>query len=314
MSRFLVTGGAGFIGGHTTELLLSEGHEVLVFDNFYTGSMSNLDTVADRIQIVNGDIRDTVGLSDAMQGIDFVIHLAAEISNPKSVEDPVWANAINVDGTLNVLIAARDAGVQRLMMASSCAIYGDTGDQAQREDFLPHPLSPYGATKICGEHYLSVFHQIYGLETVRLRYFNVFGPRQSPKSQYAAAIPIFIDRILQNKELRIFGAGTQTRDFVYVGDVARANYLACTAPDAGGEAFNISGEQSIDLNELVAQLKLLAGRDVEVIHDPPKVGDIKYSSSDPSKARSILGYTPSVAFAEGLKRTFAYLAAKSGTA
>jgi len=310
----MVTGGAGFIGGHTTELLLSEGHEALVFDNFSTGSMTNLEAIADRIRIVDGDIRDTVALNGAMKGIDFVIHLAAEISNPKSVEDPVWANAINVDGTLNVLIAARDAGVKRLMMASSCAIYGDTGDQAQREDFLPHPLSPYGATKICGEHYLSVFHQIYGLETVRLRYFNVFGPRQSPKSQYAAAIPIFIDRILQGNPIHIFGDGKQTRDFAYVWDVARANYLACTAPKAAGEVFNISGGQSIDLNELVAQLKLLAGHEVEVIYDPPKVGDIKYSSSDPSKARNVLGYAPSVTFAEGLKRTFAYLAAKSGAA
>lgn len=310
----MVTGGAGFIGGHTTELLLNEGHEALVFDNFSTGSMTNLEAIADRIQVVDGDIRDTVALNDAMQGIDFVIHLAAEISNPKSVEDPVWANAINVDGTLNVLIAARDAGVKRLMMASSCAIYGDTGDQAQREDFLPHPLSPYGATKICGEHYLSVFHQIYGLETVRLRYFNVFGPRQSPKSQYAAAIPIFIDRILQGNPIRIFGDGKQTRDFAYVGDVARANYLACTAPKAAGEVFNISGGQSIDLNELIAQLELLAGHEVEVIYDPPKVGDIKYSSSDPSKARDVLGYAPSVTFAEGLKRAFAYLAAKSGAA
>ena len=239
---------------------------------------------------------------------------AAEISNPKSVEDPIWANSINVDGTLNVLIAARDAGVKRLVMASSCAIYGDTGDKPQREDFLPHPLSPYGATKICGEHYLSVFHQIYGLETVRLRYFNVFGPRQSPKSQYAAAIPIFIDRILQGKEIHIFGDGKQTRDFAYVEDVARANYLACTVPQAAGEVFNISGGRSIDLNQLVEQLRQLAGHDVEVVYDPPKLGDIKYSSSDPSKARDVPGYVPSVTFAEGLERAFRYLAAKADAA
>jgi len=219
-----------------------------------------------------------------------------------------------VDGTLNVLIAARDAGVKRLVMASSCAIYGDTGDKPQREDFLPHPLSPYGATKICGEHYLSVFHQIYGLETVRLRYFNVFGPRQSPKSQYAAAIPIFIDRILQGKEIHIFGDGKQTRDFAYVEDVARANYLACTVPQAAGEVFNISGGRSIDLNQLVEQLRQLAGHDVEVVYDPPKLGDIKYSSSDPSKARDVLGYVPSVTFAEGLERAFRYLAAKADAA
>ncbi len=314
MSRFMVTGGAGFIGGHTTELLVHEGHDVLVYDNFSTGHRENLDAVADSITVVEGDIRDTDALSRSMQGIDYVIHLAAEISNPKSVEDPIWANSINVDGTLNVLIAARDAGVKRLVMASSCAIYGDTGDKPQREDFLPHPLSPYGATKICGEHYLSVFHQIYGLETVRLRYFNVFGPRQSPKSQYAAAIPIFIDRILQGKEIHIFGDGKQTRDFAYVEDVARANYLACTVPQAAGEVFNISGGRSIDLNQLVEQLRQLAGHDVEVVYDPPKLGDIKYSSSDPSKARDVLGYVPSVTFAEGLERAFRYLAAKADAA
>lgn len=314
MSKFMVTGGAGFIGGHITELLVSEGHEVVVFDDFSTGSMDNLAAVEGKIEIVRGDIRDIDALSAAMPGVDLVMHQAAEISNTKSVEDPVWVNDVNVGGTLNVLIAARDAGARRLTMASSCAIYGDTGSRPQREDFLPHPLSPYGASKICGEHYLSVFHQIYGLETVRLRYFNVFGPRQSPKSQYAAAIPIFIDRILQGRELHIFGDGKQTRDFAYVKDVARANYLACTAPKAAGEVFNISGEQSIDLNELVAQLKALAGREVEVVYDRPKVGDIKYSSSDPTKAREVLGYAPSVTFAEGLERTFAYFAAEAGTA
>ena len=314
MSKFMVTGGAGFIGGHITELLVSEGHEVVVFDDFSTGSMDNLAAVKDKITIVRGDVRDIAALNDAMRGVDFVMHQAAEISNTRSVEDPAWANAVNVDGTLNVLISARDAGVKRLTMASSCAIYGDTGSQPQREDFLPQPLSPYGASKICGEHYLSVFHQIYGLETVRLRDFNVYGPRQNPKSQYAAVIPIFIDRILQGKEVHIYGDGKQTRDFAFVKDVARANYLACTVPAAAGEIFNVSGEQSVDLNELVAELKNLSGREVEVVYDAPKVGDIKYSSSDPTKARAVLGYAPSVTFAEGLECTFGYFAAKSGAA
>ena len=314
MSKFLVTGGAGFIGGHIVELLVSEGHEAVVFDDFSTGSLDNLAAVAGKVKIVEGDIRDIDALNDAMRGIDFVIHQAAEISNSKSIEDPAWVNAVNVDGTLNVLISARDAGVKRLVMASSCAIYGDTGAQPQREDFLPHPLSPYGASKLCGEHYLSVFHQIYGLETVVLRYFNVFGPRQSPHSQYAAVIPIFIDRIMQGRKLHIFGDGKQTRDFAYVGDVARANYLACTSPKAAGGVFNISGEQSIDLNELVDMLRGLAGREVDVVYDPPKIGDIKYSASDPSHAREVLGYRPLVTFEEGLKRTFAYFTAKSGAA
>jgi len=310
----MVTGGAGFIGGHITELLVSEGHDVVVFDDFSTGRMSNLDAVRDKIEIVEGDIRDIDALHNAMRGVEFVMHQAAEISNQKSVEDPAWVNDVNVGGTLNVLIAARDAGVKRLTMASSCAIYGDTGDRPQSEDFLPHPLSPYGASKLCGEHYLSVFHQIYGLETVALRYFNVFGPRQNPKSQYAAAIPIFIDRILSGKEIHIYGDGKQTRDFAYVGDVARANYLACTSPKAAGGVFNVSGERSIDLNSLVGMLQGLAGRDVEVVYDPPKVGDIKYSASNPARARELLGYRPSVTFEEGLERTFGYFTAQSGAA
>ena len=314
MSKFLVTGGAGFIGGHISELLVSEGHEVVVFDNFSTGSLNNLAAVAGKAKIVEGDIRDIDALNYVMRGVEHVCHQAAEISNTKSVEDPAYVNSVNVDGTLNVLISARDAGVKRLAMASSCAIYGDTGTQAQREDFLPHPLSPYGATKLCGEHYLSVFHQIYGLETVALRYFNVFGPRQNPASQYAAVIPKFIDRIMRGHKLHIYGDGKHTRDFVYVENVARANYLACTAPTAAGGLFNIASGQSIDLNELVRQLRVLAGREVEVVYDPPAVGDIKYSASDISKARELLGYEPLVSFEEGLKRAFAYFAAKSGTA
>ncbi|MGI6295791.1 MAG: SDR family oxidoreductase [Armatimonadota bacterium] len=313
MSKFMVTGGAGFIGGHITELLVAEGHDVVVFDDFSTGRIENLVAVADKIEIIKADIRDTDALNNAMRGVDYVIHQAAEISNTKSVEDPAWANSVNVDGTLNVLISARDAGVKRLTMASSCAIYGDTGAQPQREDFLPHPLSPYGATKICGEHYLSVFNQIYGLETVRLRYFNVFGIRQNPDSQYAAVIPKFIDRIMDGRELHIYGDGSQTRDFVYVENVARANYLACIKEGVAGEVFNIASGASIDLNGLVSQLKQLAGKEIEVIYDPPVVGDIKYSTSDISKARELLGYSPSVSFEEGLKRTFVYFTSKAGS-
>ncbi|NLN75703.1 MAG: SDR family oxidoreductase [Armatimonadetes bacterium] len=313
MSKFMVTGGAGFIGGHITELLVSEGHEVVVFDDFSTGNIDNLTAVADKIEVVKADIRDIDALRVAIRGVEYVIHQAAEISNTRSVEDPAWVNAVNVDGTLNVLISARDAGVKRLTMASSCAIYGDTGSQAQREDFLPHPLSPYGASKICGEHYLSVFYQIYGLETVRLRYFNVFGPRQNPASQYAAVIPKFIDRIMAGRELHIYGDGTQTRDFVYVENVARANYLACTAPKAAGGVFNVASEVSIDLNELVRQLSQLAGKEIEVVYDPPVTGDIKYSTSDITKAREMLGYSPLVSFEEGLKRTFVHFTSKAGT-
>lgn len=312
MSRFVVTGGAGFIGGHIVELLVGEGHEVVVFDNFSTGSESNLAAVADRIAVVRGDIRDAEALGTAMDGVDYVIHQAAEISVFRSVNEPAVTNAVNVDGTLNVLVAAKDAGVKRVVMASSAAIYGDTGATAQNEDFLPDPLSPYGASKIAGEYYLSCFHKLYGLPTVRLRYFNVYGPRQNPKSQYAAAIPKFIDRILAGKELHIYGDGGQTRDFVYVGDVARANYMACSAQNAPGEAFNIATGSTVTVNELARMLVQMSGKQVEVIHDPPVPGDIRHSSSDVSKARRLLGFEPAVAFREGLQSTFDYFAAQAG--
>ena len=311
MSRFLVTGGAGFIGGHIVELLVSEGHEVVAFDDFSTGSMANLAAIEDRIRIVRGDIRDIDALNAAMTGVDYVIHQAAEISTSRSVEDPAFVNSVNVGGTLNVLISARDHEAKRVVMASSCAIYGDTGRRAQKENFVPQPLSPYGASKIAGEYYLSVFHQIYGLETVRLRYFNVFGPRQNPASQYAAVIPKFIDRIFRGLELRIYGDGEQTRDFVYVANVARANYLACLASDAPGRAFNIASEQTVSVNDLAERLTRLSGKCVEVVHDPPLVGDIKYSSSDITLARKVLGYEPAIGFDEGLKRTFDHFAAKA---
>ncbi len=314
MSRFMVTGGAGFIGGHITEYLVGLGHDVVVFDDLSTGNLDNLSAVRDKIEFVRGDICDADALRAAMKGIDHCIHHAAEISVIKSVEEPAFVNQVNVGGTLNVLVAAKDNGVKRVVLASSSAIYGDTGKQAQREDFLPNPLSPYGASKIAGEHYLSCFYHLHGLETVRLRYFNVFGPRQNPKSQYAAVIPKFISRILAGQELHIYGDGEQTRDFVFVENVARANYLACTAPDAPGKVFNIAGAQSFTVSQLAQKLIELAGRDVSVLHDPPAPGEIRYSLADISQARKWLGYEPEVAFADGLKLTFDYFASQAGAA
>jgi nucleoside-diphosphate-sugar epimerase len=308
----MVTGGAGFIGGHITELLVSKGHDVIVFDDFSTGSIDNLRAVQDNVEIVEADIRDIEALNRAMEGVEYVIHQAADISPVRSVEDPAFTNAVNVDGTLNVLITCKDHGVKRVVMASSCAIYGDTGQRAQKEDFVPQPLSPYGASKMAGEHYFSVFYQIYGLETVRLRYFNVFGPRQNPKSQYAAVIPKFIDRILAGKEITINGDGEQTRDFIYVSNVALANYLACTVPNVAGKVFNIASEKTVTINQLAEKLPALAGRNVKIVHGPPVVGDIKYSSSDITLARTLLGFEPKVSFEEGLRLTFEYFAAKAG--
>jgi nucleoside-diphosphate-sugar epimerase len=311
VSRFLVTGGAGFIGSHVVELLVGEGHEVIVFDNFSTGTMDNLQPLADSIRVITGDIRDLELLEASTSGVDYVIHLAAEVSVIRSLEDPAFVNDVNVSGTLNVLLASRKNGAKRVVMSSSCAVYGDTGKTKQSEDLVPAPLSPYGASKIAGEYYMSVFYTVYGLETVRLRYFNVFGPRQNPSSQYAAVIPKFVDRILKGQELHIYGDGEQTRDFVYVENVARANYLACTAQDAAGRVFNIGSEQSISINELAQRLIELSGKEVPVVHDPPIPGEVRYSYSDISRARALLGYEPWVSFDEGLKRTFDYFAAKS---
>ena len=241
-----------------------------------------------------------------------MIHHAAEISVIKSLEEPGFINEVNVGGTINVLVAAREKGAKRVVMASSSAIYGDTGPVAQSEDFVPDPLSPYGASKIAGEHYLSCFYHLHGLETVRLRYFNVFGPKQNPKSQYAAVIRKFIDRILAGKKLHIYGDGEQTRDFIYVANVARANLLACTSPNAAGKVFNIACERSISVNELARTLIGMAGRGVKIVHDPPVMGEVKYSVSDTTRARTVLGFEPSIGFDEGLKLTFDYLAAKAG--
>jgi len=307
MSRFMVTGGAGFIGGHITEYLISNGHDVVVFDNLSTGKLDNLAAVYDQVTFVQGDIRDKRSMYDAMDGVDCVMHHAAEISTVKSVSEPDICNAVNVDGTLNVLMVARDCGVKRFVMASSSAIYGDTGKEPQREDFLPHPLSPYGASKICAEHYCEVFYQIYGLETVRLRYFNVFGPRQNPNSDYAAVIPKFIDRVYKNENLHIFGDGEQTRDFVFVENIAQANYLACTAENVAGKVFNIASEHSITVTELASKILELSGKKVNTVYDPPKTGDIKYSVSCTDRARQELGYLPKVSFEDGLLRTIDYI-------
>ncbi len=322
MSRFLVTGGAGFIGGHIPELLVKEGHEAVVFDDFSTGRMENLAAVEDCVDVIRGDIRDIDALRAAMEGTDYVIHHAAEISVIKSLEDPSFVNEVNITGTLNVLVAAKEKSVKRVVLASSSAVYGDTGKKAQDETMLPQPLSPYGVSKLAGEHYCRVFHYLYGLETVCLRYFNVFGPRQNPGSQYAAVIPKFIDRIIKGQELRIYGDGEQTRDFIYVENVARANLLACRIPNVAGKIFNIAGGRSVSVNELTECLKALVdcyysgklgiqSEAIQVVYDPPIVGEIKYSISNIKLARDVLGFEPIVGFEEGLKRTFDYFAAKA---
>jgi len=306
MAKFMVTGGAGFIGSHICEFLIDKGHEVIVYDNLSTGNLENLSVIKGKIQFIKGDICDYNTLFNSMKGVDFIIHHAAEISVFKSLEDPVFAANVNVMGTINVLQSAKENKVKRCTLASSSAIYGDTGTNAQKENFLPKPISPYGASKICDEYYYSVFSQIYDIETVVLRYFNVFGPRQNPKSQYAAVIPIFIDKIIQNKEIYINGDGNQTRDFVFVKNVAMANYLACTVPNISGEVFNIASNNSITINQLAEKLLKISGKDVKIIHKEPIIGDIRYSVANIDKAQLTLGYNPEISFDNGLKITYNY--------
>ena len=300
MSKVLITGGAGFIGGHISELFVSKGHDVVVYDNFSTGREENLESIRSQIQIVKGDILDGAAMESALKGVDYVIHHAAEIAAIKSVEEPELVNEINVAGTLKLLVMAEKCGVKRLIMASSSAVYGDTGNQPQKETFLPKPLSPYGASKICGEHYCNVFNLTYNIEAVCLRYFNVYGQRQNPKSQYAAVIPKFIGMLMAGQGLHIYGDGEQTRDFVNVKDVARANYEACFNENAAGDVFNIAGGRSVSVNELAEMLKSLTKADAAVIHDPARAGEIKYSISDTTKAAEILGFHPEVTLEQGL--------------
>ena len=309
MATFMITGGAGFIGSHLVETVLAEGHRAVVFDNLSTGRRENLAPMRAAITVIEGDIRDRAALAGAMAGVDYVLHHAAEISAVKSVEDPHLAHEVNVTGTLNVLAAARAAGARRVVLATSSAVYGDTGARPQRETDLPNPISPYGVTKLCGEHYCAVFATLYGVETVCLRYFNVYGPRQNPQSQYAAVIPKFVARLLAGQSLTIFGDGEQTRDFVFVKDVARANYLACMTEGVSGQVINIAGGRSVSVNTLADILMTITGAHGEVIHAAPQAGEIKYSTSVTEKARALLGFTPSVTLEAGLAQVVEYLRA-----
>jgi UDP-glucose 4-epimerase len=308
MSKVLVTGGAGFIGSNLTEALLKAGHQVWVLDNFSTGKRENLIFAREfpSLEVVKGDIRDLSLCQAAVERVQYVFHLAALPSVQQSVEDPLTSNSVNVEGTLNLLLSSRDAEVKRMIYASSCAIYGDDPTLPKREDMAPMPLSPYALQKYIGERYCQLFSQLYGLETVSLRYFNIFGPKQDPTSVYSAVIPRFIAAFLQNSSPVIFGDGDQSRDFTYIDNVVQANLLAMSVDHLQGEVVNVACGERTSLNQLVEVLKKIIGSEIPVVYQPPRDGDVKHSFADVRKAKEVLNYFPRVDRVEGLSMTVDY--------
>ena len=307
--KYLVTGGAGFIGSNLTRALLSSGHRVRVLDNFLTGKRENLagltDAYCEAFELMEGDLRDLEAVRKAVAGVEYVLHQGALPSVPRSVADPVLTNEINVGGTVNVLVASRDAGVHRVVFAASSSAYGDTPELPKRESMTPNPKSPYAAQKLTGEHYMRIFHEVYGLETVSLRYFNVFGPRQDPQSMYAAVIPRFITSVMRGEPPTVYGDGRQTRDFTYIDNVIQANLAACAAPKtACGGVFNIACGERVSLLDILEIVYGLTERRVEPRFEPSRSGDVRDSLADISRAREVVGYDPRVPFREGLRTTF----------
>lgn len=304
MSVFLVTGGAGFIGSNIVDHLLKKGEQVRVLDNFVTGRKNNLTPFLEHIHLIEGDIRDKAAVREALEGVDFVLHQAALGSIARSIADPSETNSCNVDGTLNLLIESKACGVKRFVYASSSSVYGNSHEMCKVETLTPNPCSPYGVSKLVGEMYCRVFHEIYGIETVILRYFNVFGRRQDPDSQYAAVIPRFITALQSGKAPVIYGDGNQTRDFTFVENVVQANMKACL-PDFAifGEAFNIACGGQTSVNDLHGILSALTGKDILPVHVEGRKGEVKHSYAHIEKARSILGYAPQFDLKSGLEQT-----------
>lgn len=307
MTQYLITGGAGFIGSHLAETLSGRGDRVRVLDNFSTGKRENIAAFEKRIEVIEGDITRFEDVERAMKDVEIVFHEAAVPSVPKSIVDPLGTNRASVDGTLHVLVAARDAGVKRVVYASSSSVYGDQApDLAKVETMTPRPISPYGVAKLAAEYYCQVFYLAYGLETVCLRYFNVFGPRQDPLSAYAAVIPRFVTALLAGLQPVIYGTGDQTRDFTYIGNVVAGNILASAAPveQVAGETFNLAAGGQISLNALMEMLQEISGINTKAVYEEMRAGDILHSRADVSKAERLMGYRPSISFLDGLKETF----------
>ena len=304
--RYLVTGGAGFIGSNTVDELVRRGHGVVVLDDLSSGKEDNLAEVRSKITFMKGSITDIEAVQKAMVQADYVIHLAARTSVPRSVKDPVDTNRINVDGTLNVLVAARDNKVKRVVFAASSSAYGDTPKLPKSEDMQPVPISPYGVSKYVGELYAQTFGRCYGLENVCLRYFNIFGPRQDPDSPYSGVLSRFSAAFLDSTPPVVFGDGEQSRDFTYVDNAVLANTLACEAPSASGRTFNVGTGHAVSLNQVLQMLQKASGKTLETKYEPSREGDIRDSLADIRLAKEFLGYEPAVLFEEGLERTYAW--------
>lgn len=312
MDNFLVTGGAGFIGSNLAQALLNKGDSVRVLDDFSTGKRENLDfpdmprDLVANLEVLEGDVSDLSTCHKAAEGIDFVLHQAAIPSVPRSITLPLESNRANIDGTLNILVAARDAGVKRLIFASSSAVYGDAPGFPREETITPAPLSPYAVQKMTAEHYLRVFYELYGLETVSLRYFNVFGPHQDPTSEYAAVIPRFIKAFITGTQPTVFGDGEQSRDFTYVDNIVYGNLLAIEAPDAPGKVINLACGGQLTLNRILEILRTITGSDTEALYTDPRPGDVRHSWADITLSEQVLHYKTQVPLEDGLARTVDY--------
>ncbi|SYZ74428.1 Vi polysaccharide biosynthesis protein VipB/TviC [Candidatus Zixiibacteriota bacterium] len=308
--KYLITGGGGFIGSNIAHELLRRGDNVRVLDNFSTGRKINITDINDKIELMEGDIRDFWTVREAVDGVDYILHQAALPSVPRSVKNPLTSNSVNIDGTLNILEAAKQAKVKRVVMASSSSVYGDTPQLPKHESMFTDPLSPYAVTKLADEKYCKVFYELYGLETVALRYFNIFGPRQDPGSEYAAVIPKFINAFLAGKKPVVYGDGEQSRDFTFIANAVEANILATTAPKAAGKFYNIAAGGQYTLNQLIKSLQEIMGVDIEPSYQAPRRGDILHSFADIKRAEEDLGYRVKVDFESGLKKTVEWFAEK----
>ncbi|HWR82556.1 MAG TPA: SDR family oxidoreductase [Candidatus Deferrimicrobium sp.] len=307
--KYLITGGAGFIGSNIAAALSARGEQVRVLDNFSSGKHENLDGLPASVDVVDGDIRDYWTAAKAVEGMDYVLHQAALPSVPRSVKNPLTSNAVNVNGALNVLEAARNGGVKKFVFASSSSVYGESEELPKHEEMPPSPLSPYAITKLTGEYYCRVFWELYRFPTVSLRYFNIFGPRQDPEGEYAAVIPRFITALLEGRSPTVYGDGEQSRDFTYIDNCVQANILAATRADVVGTHFNVACGARFTLNELLDQLRRIIGAQIEARYDPPRSGDIRHSYASIDKLLKF-GFRPSIGFEEGLRRTVEFFKEK----